>query len=166
MQQTRLGSSSVTSAIVTACSLVMLQTSCPPGTSFPTCFLQLWPSKFIRKLLGPLMGWTGRFWDPACPFQIGISAVCYVVDLPPSLQALFPGALQKNLIRVLTWLFHLASASSFSGMKSLSSLVVQTLATMWWHASAKGLLLCFIICIMVTVRSQGSGCSRNTQQEG
>lgn len=56
MQQTRLGSSSVTSAIVTACSFVMLQTSCPPGTSFPTCFLQLWPSKFGSKLL---MGRTG-----------------------------------------------------------------------------------------------------------
>lgn len=46
MQETRLGFSSVTSAIVTACSLVMLQTSCPPGTSFPTCFLQFWPSEW------------------------------------------------------------------------------------------------------------------------
>lgn len=50
MQQTRLGSSSVTSAVVTACSLVMLQTSCPPGTSFPTCFLWLLPSEFGSKL--------------------------------------------------------------------------------------------------------------------
>lgn len=60
MQQTRLGSSSVTSPVVTACSSVMLQTSCPPGTSFPTCFLWLLPSKFGSKL------WMGR----SCPFSI------------------------------------------------------------------------------------------------
>lgn len=56
MLQTRPGSSSVTSAIVTACSSVMLQTSCPPGASFPTCFPQLCPSRFGRGCWGSSWG--------------------------------------------------------------------------------------------------------------
>lgn len=59
-----------------------------------------------------------------------------------------------------------AWSSSFSRMKSLSGLFVQILATVWSHVSAKGLSPCFIICIMVTVSCQGSGYSRNTEQEG
>lgn len=56
MPQTRLGSPSVTSAIVTACSSVMLNTSCPPGMSFPTCFPQLCPSRFGRSCWRQLVG--------------------------------------------------------------------------------------------------------------
>lgn len=145
MPQTRLGSSSVTSAIVTACSSGMLETSCPPGTSFPTCLLQLCPSEFGKKLLRQLMGvyevvsvqgcgswdpaalWVlasslrdRNFWALPCPSWIGIAVLGYIVDLPPP--ASFSGALQ-----IFTWalmcLFQLAPPLASLGWHFLKTLL-------------------------------------------
>lgn len=174
MQQTRLGSSSVTSAVVTACSLVVLQTSCPPGTSFPTCFLWLLPSEFGSKLRigrsSPFQHQTidrldcvsmqmliSSLQSRALPMQVTQKGGSGIQSDPPKLftqmctcylppQSCSQVLCRTTLSKSFCGFSSLLPLLPSSGTKSLSGLVVHILATFWACASAEGLSLFYFLC--------------------